>query len=731
MKRKLLSLAIAFSLLSQTLVSAGAIYDWLQTGNYSGSPTQSFYDSSNRFSWTNFGATATTKNATDKVAGEKVKSQVKGEVRASASDAYSSYTSSSTFDYKLSIDMTNVKKAFNDLYSYSEAAITLKDPSGTEGLQTKFDNSKVIGTFTINVRYSAGITPPVVTSPSSIVLNQTGGSASPTYTIASATDDGTGNITITVNANTTIADLSAPTSTILNDLYVEMSGWTATIQNSTITADMSGATIIKENTDPATDEEYAIIDYTSDPSVVTVYRSSSSHGGGGSQSNAPVANADSGDNLVDLPVSRVGSDYYVTVSDLPDEDSDGNTIYGWYIDEARTIPVVVDKNGRIKITQNTVFFSRTIPIASTVMDNVTDAVVVNSSDDGTFTVDMTTLPTQDNEGHTIYGWDLDEEHTTPAKPNASGILGITSDTFLYPRTEPIALTVVGTQLGSVPVLRVADGIFTIDVDKIDKPSQDGFAFVGWYTEPNFINSVSGTTNITKDTYLYPRYVNITPPEQMISDEHILYVYGYPDGEVKPNNYITREEVAAIFCRLLDPEYRATIEADENSFPDVENGRWSNREISTMAKGGYIVGDENGYFNPSNPITRAEFTVIASKFAGVDTFAENNFTDIEGHWAKDYILKAASQYWITGYEDLTFRPQNKITRAEAMTIVNSMLVRYGDHDSEYAKQWPDLKKTDWYYDQVIEATSHNYYTRNEDGWSETWIYADEDNNSHAR
>ena len=615
MKRKLLSLAMAFALLSQTLVSAGAIYDWLQAGNYPGSPTQSFYDSSNRFSWTNFGATATTKNATDKVAGEKVKSQVKGEVRASASDAYSSYTSSSTFDYKLSIDMTNVKKAFNDLYSYSEAAITLKDPSGTEGLQTKFDNSKVIGTFTINVRYSAGITPPVVTSPSSIVLNQTGGSASPTYTIASATDDGAGNITITVNANTTIADLSAPTSTILNDLYVEMSGWTATIQNSTITADMSGATIIKENTDPATDEEYAIIDYTSDPSVVTVYRSSSSHGGGSYRPSTPSNN---------------DNDTIIVTSGNDDSDT---------------------------------------PAA-----NITKQVE-EDEDSGTITVTVT--EEENNDNPSSYRLIIKEK---PAEKDGFIENGYSATPYAGGDSEYDGTTVIEDVTPGTPVV------------------------------------------------LYPRYVNVTVPSALEpeTDEngnflHKVYIYGYPDGEVKPNNNITREEITAAFDRLLNTAYRATIVTTEQDFPDVNNDRWSNESIATMANGGFVVGDENGNFNPSKPITRAEFAVIASKFAPADAeLPENYFTDIDGHWAKDYILKIAGQYWISGYTDGKFNPDAYITRAEAMTIINRMLVRYGDEDSDYAKQWPDIDKSDWYYDPVIEATTHNTYVRTENGWSEKWI-----------
>ncbi|MCR4718690.1 MAG: S-layer homology domain-containing protein [Firmicutes bacterium] len=688
MKRKLLSFAIAFALLSQTLVSAGAL-----TTSLGSATTLPLQPSS--------GVVSTT---------------VKGEVKG-AGESYSTSTTQQTFDYRASIDMSNVLSKFNTFYG-------IGNDMTSSTFTTDYANSVVTGQFDVTFTLTPGIST-ATTTLAALALPSTS-----IFKIISKVPDTTVSPnTLVVTAEVvdpatglpglTVSDLNTNKSTYLADFYLDIDSLSASVKNSSITVSMAGYVEIGETDEPG--NPYAKINFNSNTAPVTVYVGSSGGGGGVAPSNAPTANADSGDSVVGINVTKVGSNYYVDSSDLPKGDEAGNAIYGWYLDKDCTIPVTFDNNGRAKISGNTIFYSRTTPIASTVVDNVTDSVVVNSNGDGTFTVDMTTLPTQDNNGHTIYGWDLDEDHTTPAKPGANGVLEITSDTLLYPRTSPIAFTVIGKQIDSVPISKVADGIFTIDVDKIDEPSKDGFVFFGWYTEPNFINPLSGTANITKDTYLYPRYVNITPPEQMISEEHILYVYGYPDGEVKPNGYITREEVAAIFYRLLKPEYRATIETDENSFPDVESGRWSNHEISTMANGGYIVGDENGYFNPANPIKRAEFTVIASKFAPVDAeVAENYFTDIEGHWAKEFILKIAGQYWISGNPDGTFNPDAPITRAEAMTIINRMLVRYGDHESDYATQWPDVDRSDWYYDSVIEATTHNAYVRTENGWSEVWI-----------
>lgn len=272
------------------------------------------------------------------------------------------------------------------------------------------------------------------------------------------------------------------------------------------------------------------------------------------------------------------------------------------------------------------------------------------------------------------------------------------------------------------------GKYFLNVEKISVPGKEGFAFEGWYTDPYFSNHVNGTIQVTEDMTLYPRYINLNAPEQLISEEHIAYISGYPDGTIQPNGNITREEVVSAFYRLLKPEFKATIETSENNFPDVSADRWSNTAISTMANGGFVVGDANGNFNPSAPITRAEFVTIATKFLGnnVSVPDVNQFTDISGHWAEKAILLAANgAYWISGYEDGTFRPDNYITRAEAMTIINKMLVRYGDANATDAANWPDVSTSDWYYSQVIEATTTNEYERLGNGWQEKWVSSEDE------
>ena len=210
--------------------------------------------------------------------------------------------------------------------------------------------------------------------------------------------------------------------------------------------------------------------------------------------------------------------------------------------------------------------------------------------------------------------------------------------------------------------------------------------------------------------------------QLNRDDHFAYVSGYTDGTVRPTNNITREEVAAIFYRLLTDTSRAIYETDVNDFSDVAGNRWSNKAISTLANAGIISGYPDGTFRPGQTITRAEFAAIAARFDEVTNGVENPFSDTTGHWAEDLISYAASRGWVSGYPDGTFQPQKAITRAEAMTMINNVLNREVDEEGLLAEatQWPDNQKGTWYYYEVLEATnSHDYSRRTTGELVENW------------
>ena len=196
------------------------------------------------------------------------------------------------------------------------------------------------------------------------------------------------------------------------------------------------------------------------------------------------------------------------------------------------------------------------------------------------------------------------------------------------------------------------------------------------------------------------------------DDHFAYVIGYPDGNVRPNANIDRQEVATIFFRLLTDESRIKAWSSVNTFKDVTSALWSNNAVSTMSSAGILNGYKDGTFRPNAPITRAEFAAIAARFDSSLYVGDNMFSDISGHWAADYINRAAQKGWISGYPDGTFRPDAYITRAEAMTLVNNVLDRRVKAEDMLKDMtvWPDNPTTAWHYAAVQEATNSHDYDR---------------------
>ena len=200
------------------------------------------------------------------------------------------------------------------------------------------------------------------------------------------------------------------------------------------------------------------------------------------------------------------------------------------------------------------------------------------------------------------------------------------------------------------------------------------------------------------------------PDALNGVDHFAYVKGYPDGTVKPEGNVTRAETATMIYRLLKPVWRDTVFTDQNNFSDVEQMAWFNKAVSSMAFGEYITGYPDGTFQGNKSITRAEFVTIMVRFLGDDPAAENPFSDIDNHWAKNYILTAVGAGWVDGYPNKTFDPDASITRAEAVKIINSVLHRGVDETSELGNyvNFPDNEVGKWYYYELIEAGNDHEY-----------------------
>ena len=223
-----------------------------------------------------------------------------------------------------------------------------------------------------------------------------------------------------------------------------------------------------------------------------------------------------------------------------------------------------------------------------------------------------------------------------------------------------------------------------------------------------------------------KYVNgtLTMLEVLNKEDHFNYIIGTPEGLSLPTANVTRAEVATIFFRLMTDDARAKFDSLDNNFSDVAKGKWYNRAISTLANAGIIKGDPAGTYRPDDPITRAEMAAIIARFGDFKEGGKT-FNDISGHWAQKYIELAASNGWINGNPDGTFKPNNNITRAETVAMINRVLDRQTKDVSDLLPvaqmtNWSDNMDTaKWYYRDMQEATNNHKAERVGDSIYEKW------------
>jgi hypothetical protein len=276
--------------------------------------------------------------------------------------------------------------------------------------------------------------------------------------------------------------------------------------------------------------------------------------------------------------------------------------------------------------------------------------------------------------------------------------------------------------GTVSAARGSDKTFTITPDK-------GFRIEDVLVDGKSVGVVSAYTfeNVRASHTISARFVKreaADPSDTGVADwletgDHIAYLKGYGDGRFGPDSNMTRAEAAQMFYNLLkDKEVAVTAD-----FADIPDGIWYEKAANTLEAIGVITGIGNNQFDPDRAITRAEFTVIAMRFAKLDTSGENIFADIdESQWFYEQVKGAVKYGWINGYTDGTFRPHATITRGEVTAITNRMLGRsadkaYVDSHGDTLRTFPDVKSTSWAYYDICEATnSHDY---NKTGGTESW------------
>lgn len=211
------------------------------------------------------------------------------------------------------------------------------------------------------------------------------------------------------------------------------------------------------------------------------------------------------------------------------------------------------------------------------------------------------------------------------------------------------------------------------------------------------------------------------PEMLNGEDHYAYLLGYEDGTVRPNGSISRAEVATVLFRLLKDDVRMQNLTKDNAYSDVSDTAWYAAAVSTLSKMGVISGYPDGTFRPNAPITRAEFAAMIARFDETAKSADTPFTDISGHWAENAIGKAYGNGWVEGSSKTVFCPESNLTRAETATLLNRVLHRLPEKESDLlANQvvWPDNPETFWGYLAIQEATNSHEYERKADGVHET-------------
>ena len=441
--------------------------------------------------------------------------------------------------------------------------------------------------------------------------------------------------------------------------------------------------------------------------------------------------------------------YNTSVSEkIPEVDlRAGDRFYGWAYDVAGTQPFNVDT----RITRDVVLYAQ-------INDGKSYAVTYDPNG-GTGTVtdlnryaqnklakvlssDGLTAP----EGKVFLGWNTKADGTDEMKYPGSSVL-VTGNIILYAvwgnKTPGTTLVYHANDGSDQKITEPYANNATVTLKGKDTFTRSGYTFSSWNTqadgkgasfkpddkvivdniESNDLYAIwtknSGSGGSHKPTVTIPDDV----PTGLNGKDHYAYVVGYPDGMVYPQKNITRAEVATIFFRLLEDETREANMTKSNSYNDMKDGAWYTCAVSTLSKMGIIKGYEDGSFKPDASISRAEFAAIAARFDPDGDTTPATFSDVSSHWAKDEISIAANHGWIKGYEDGSFKPDQKITRAETMTLVNRVLKRLPETKDDLHKDmktWPDNQnESAWFYLAVQEATNSHYQKLKKDGIHETW------------
>jgi len=316
------------------------------------------------------------------------------------------------------------------------------------------------------------------------------------------------------------------------------------------------------------------------------------------------------------------------------------------------------------------------------------------------------IPVRNTPGEPSAGPEPGEQSAGPGPtaPGAAGPDGRTIEIVLdgenY-RVDPEGFKVsVGGRTIGIAEVETAGPVVTI---RLSEPLPAGYRIKVDYTPAS-----AGGGDATE-----PRLKPFIGLELAIPGFHAPYIFGFADGTFRPENAITRAEIAAILARNLDLPPGG---AYAGLFGDVPAAHWAWSDIERLKRSGLMIGDASGNFRPQAPITRAEMAMIAAKWLGADLSAAGSpaFADVDGgHWAAAAIDAASRAGILVGFEDGTFRPGERLTRAQAVAVMNRLLGRR-PHSGIDAPTWPDVRPNHWAFAEIEEASRPHRFLYDDDG-----------------
>jgi len=322
------------------------------------------------------------------------------------------------------------------------------------------------------------------------------------------------------------------------------------------------------------------------------------------------------------------------------------------------------------------------------------------------------LPGADNltlNGYLFSGWTLNIGNTSPIYLVGNEFAPVESVTLYAVWQKVTVHTVTYALAGGVTIAESVDtGKLPLQTPNVPDTTR---TFVGWKDEAgNFI--VPANIVIFKDETFTAYYV-----VKLNTTDHKKYMNGSVTGLFNAEHSLTRGEACQMLFNLVTETDEITV-----SFPDVAKNSWYYKAVSTMASMGMIYGDGSGNFLPDRNITRAEFVAILSRFYPI-VAGNLNFSDVsENSWAAQSISSAQAKGWINGNGNGLFRPNDAITRAEAVVIMNRVLQRTASQavieSAVNIRIFPDLSKDYWAYYDIMEATIGHIYSKT--SGTEMWL-----------